>query len=509
MRAGRRLRQHPAGAERALRGLDVDAVRSTELRLAYNGVAGDAVPLQRRAACVVERARAGRPPRARRSVSAAAGRAAHEQRVAPVASSRGIVRPQRSARAAIASRSRAGQLPVDGHAPGRGPHAVDWSLAATSSSWPWPCLGHGRGLTPHVSLGAGPTVASLGAAVITRLVRGVFECSTCPEQARPGSDPVVRARCALGANSAGAGRGYAPAQPGGRFSRNARRPSWPSALVRCAAMRRAVSVGRERGAGELLRRPRGLRAGRAQLAEHRARRPRRDPPRPRARGRCAAPPRREPLAGDEVAARRRGPIFASANGEITAGTIPSFTSLNANCASGSAIDDVAAGDEPAAAAERVPLHARHDRRRAAVDRVEHRTQPQRVGDVLVEAEVDRRAHPLDVGACRERRPVAASAPRRAHRRRRRTLRSARRSAPHRTRFAVRAAPSRRAARRRRARRAASALTFEREPEPRRAAARPTPTPRGRTPRRSSGSLPISSRARDGSACSDASRDSKT
>jgi len=65
-------------------------------------------------------------------------------------------------------------------------------------------------------------------------------------------------------------------------------------------------------------------------------------------------------------------------------------------------DDVAAGDEPAAAAERVPLHARDDRRRARVDRVEHRAQSQRVRDVLVVAQLDRGAHPLHVGAGRER-----------------------------------------------------------------------------------------------------------
>ena len=69
-------------------------------------------------------------------------------------------------------------------------------------------------------------------------------------------------------------------------------------------------------------------------------------------------------------------------------------------------DDVAAGDEAAAAAERVPLHARDDRCRAAVDRLEHRAQPERVGDVLLVGEVDRGAHPVDVRAGRERRAVA-------------------------------------------------------------------------------------------------------
>ena len=53
---------------------------------------------------------------------------------------------------------------------------------------------------------------------------------------------------------------------------------------------------------------------------------------------------------------------------------------------------------PAAAAERVALHARDDRRRAGVDRLEHLPQPPRVVDVLLVAELDRGAHPLDVGA---------------------------------------------------------------------------------------------------------------
>ena len=66
----------------------------------------------------------------------------------------------------------------------------------------------------------------------------------------------------------------------------------------------------------------------------------------------------------------------------------------------------AAATRPGAAAERVSLHARDDRRRAAVDRLEHRAQRVRVGDVLVVRELDRRAHPVDVGAGGEARPVA-------------------------------------------------------------------------------------------------------
>jgi hypothetical protein len=61
-------------------------------------------------------------------------------------------------------------------------------------------------------------------------------------------------------------------------------------------------------------------------------------------------------------------------------------------------DDVRAGDEPAATAERVAVHARQHGRRAAVDRLAHRVEPQRVRDVLLVGQVDGRALPFDVRA---------------------------------------------------------------------------------------------------------------
>ena len=68
--------------------VSIPAVRSTELRLAYNGVAGDAVSMQ-----VVPRvslsSRNGRSSRARLSVASDAGPAAHEQ---PLASRRKLAR---------------------------------------------------------------------------------------------------------------------------------------------------------------------------------------------------------------------------------------------------------------------------------------------------------------------------------------------------------------------------------------------------------------------------------
>ena len=68
--------------------------------------------------------------------------------------------------------------------------------------------------------------------------------------------------------------------------------------------------------------------------------------------------------------------------------------------------DVGGGHEAGAAAEGVPLDERDHGRRAGVDRVEHPPQRVRVGDVLVVGEGDRAAHPLDVGAGAEARPVA-------------------------------------------------------------------------------------------------------
>ena len=231
------------------------------------------------------------------------------------------------------------------------------------------------------------------------------------------------------------------AGPAARFSRNARRPSWPSALVRCSAISCAVSSARERRARELLRGAGGLGPRGEELADDlldRRVEVVRDLVDEADAQRDVG---REALAGHEERRAALVPIFASANGEMTAGTIPSFTSLNANCAAGSATTMSQQATSPHAAAERMTLHARDDRGGAAVDRVEHRAQAQRVGDVLVEREIDRRAHPLDVGARRERRAVAreddgarvADVGERVGR--------ARRSARRRTRCAVRAAPS--------------------------------------------------------------------
>ena len=97
-------------------------------------------------------------------------------------------------------------------------------------------------------------------------------------------------------------------------------------------------------------------------------------------------------------ARLPAPILASTNGEITAGMIPSFTSEKPNDGIVGGDGDVGASGESATAAEAVALDPGHDGSGASVDRSEHPVQAERVLDVLLVAEVDRRALPVDVGA---------------------------------------------------------------------------------------------------------------
>ena len=129
----------------------------------------------------------------------------------------------------------------------------------------------------------------------------------------------------------------AGAHAGARRSRKARSPSCPSSLVRRSAMRRAVSG------------PSG-RSSTSRFAWRAARGPavRSSPStRSRAAPRSSATSCTSPIASAVAASKRSpvtkyrraalSPIFRSANGEMTAGMIPSFTSENANTARGSAI----------------------------------------------------------------------------------------------------------------------------------------------------------------------------
>ena len=92
---------------------------------------------------------------------------------------------------------------------------------------------------------------------------------------------------------------------------------------------------------------------------------------------------------------------------MTAGMIPSRTSVNPNTASGWAIAMSAQATRPEPPPSAIPVHDADHGRGARVDRLEHAVETQRILDVLVVVEVDGRALPLDVRACTEARALPA------------------------------------------------------------------------------------------------------
>ena len=127
-------------------------------------------------------------------------------------------------------------------------------------------------------------------------------------------------------------------QPGLRLSRNARRPSWPSSPARRPAAIRASSLPSDgRSRASRLRCARRLRARLQDRVDQALDRCIELVRRPRARARSAArssASKRSPVTKNRRAAP--APIFASTNGEMTAGMIPSRTSVKPNVASGAA-----------------------------------------------------------------------------------------------------------------------------------------------------------------------------
>ena len=114
----------------------------------------------------------------------------------------------------------------------------------------------------------------------------------------------------------------------------------------------------------------------------------------------------EALARDEVAPGRARADLRQREGGDDGGDDPELDLREGEHGALVRDRDVRAGDEAGTAAECVPPDARHDRRGAAVDGLEHAAQRVRVGHVRVVVEVDGGAHPLDVGAGAEARPVA-------------------------------------------------------------------------------------------------------
>ena len=114
----------------------------------------------------------------------------------------------------------------------------------------------------------------------------------------------------------------------------------------------------------------------------------------------------EALTGDEVAPRPARADLRERERRDHRGDDPELHLGEGEDGSRLRNGDVGAGDEAGAAPERVSLHAGEDRSGAAVDRLEHAAECVRVGDVRVEVQLDGGAHPLDVGAGAEARPVA-------------------------------------------------------------------------------------------------------
>lgn len=114
----------------------------------------------------------------------------------------------------------------------------------------------------------------------------------------------------------------------------------------------------------------------------------------------------EALAGEEVAPRRPGPDAGKDERRDHRGDDPEPHLGEPEHSVGCGQDDVGASHDARSAAEGEALHPRDDRSGAAVNRLEHAEEAQRVLDILVVGKVDRRSLPLDVGAGAEGRALA-------------------------------------------------------------------------------------------------------
>ena len=87
---------------------------------------------------------------------------------------------------------------------------------------------------------------------------------------------------------------------------------------------------------------------------------------------------------------------------MTAGMMPSLTSVKPKVVSSAADRDVAHGRQAGSAAERRAVDAPDHGLAAAIDRAKHVAHRLRIGDVFVVAQIERAAHPVDVGAAAKR-----------------------------------------------------------------------------------------------------------
>ena len=85
-------------------------------------------------------------------------------------------------------------------------------------------------------------------------------------------------------------------------------------------------------------------------------------------------------------------------GEITAGMMPSFTSVKPKIASSVAIAMSQTAARPAPPPKAAPWTRPTTGFRAVIDRAKHVAHSLGVGDVCLERQIERGAHPIDIGA---------------------------------------------------------------------------------------------------------------
>ncbi len=195
---------------------------------------------------------------------------------------------------------------------------------------------------------------------------------------------------------------------GGRLSRKARSPSWPSSLVR---MRAASSASSSPSGGSGRTRRFASRTAAGPDASSSSTTPSTTPSSPGATWltspirRATSGPNRSPVS--EVAPRRAAADLGQHEGRDDCRDDPQLDLREPEDGVVAADCDVAARSQPAAAAEAVALDAGDDGCRTGVDGDEHAVEAEGVLDVLLVGEVDRRALPLHVRSCAERLAVAA------------------------------------------------------------------------------------------------------
>ena len=251
------------------------------------------------------------------------------------------------------------------------------------------------------------TSLGLSSSAISSRVSHTTRRATSPS-VPPVRQPLPRAPTAHSSSLGGV-------QAGDRFASNAANPSRASSLTRWRAITRAVCHFAEPWPRPRTSRTMALAARAAVGPEDRT-----SPTAASTAASSAASPSTtswtRPIRWARTASNRRppgnsarawvSPILATTNGAMTAGRMPEAGLGEPEPRAALGDDQVRHRAQAHPAAEGRALDPRDDRHRARVDRLEHVGHGHRVLLVALDVERHRRAHPGDVGAGAERRPVA-------------------------------------------------------------------------------------------------------